>query len=212
MVTSTDCGATWGIVKYPPDTYNLGGQPVVQPNGNVIVPSCDASCSAIISFRSTNGGQSWGDTTTIATVQRHEVEGFMRELSLPSAEIDGNGVVYVVWSDCRFKSSCNSNDIVLSKSSNGVTWTSPIRIPTSSLSSTMDSFIPGVGVNKATSGSTATLALTYYYFKDNTCLPTTSNGCGNANTNNCKLYVGFISSRDAGSTWSSPKTLAGNNI
>ena len=38
MVTSTDGGATWGPVRSAGCDSGLGGQPVVQPNGNVIVP------------------------------------------------------------------------------------------------------------------------------------------------------------------------------
>ena len=61
MVTSTDGGVTWGSVLSPPGcSSGLGGQPVVQPNGNVIVPySNDGGAES--SFRSTNGGTTWGD-------------------------------------------------------------------------------------------------------------------------------------------------------
>lgn len=211
MVTSRDCGATWDAIIGPPNTHNLGGQPLVQPNGHVIVPTCDASCYKIISFMSTNGGRTWGNTTTIATIQFHDVEGLMRTDPLPSAEIDGAGVVYVAWSDCRFKSGCTSNDVVYSKSADGLHWSSPVRIPLSTQTSTMDVFTPGLAVNKATSGSDAQLALTYYYFKDNTCRPATgTTRCiSDTSANNCKLYVGFISSKDAGVTWSAQKTLTG---
>ena len=69
MVTSTDGGVTWGSVLSPPGcSSGLGGQPVVQPNGNVIVPySNDGGAES--SFRSTNGGTSWGDCS--ARLQRH---------------------------------------------------------------------------------------------------------------------------------------------
>ena len=36
----------------------------------------------------------------------------------PSAEIDGAGTVYVVWADCRFRTACKANDIVISHSLN----------------------------------------------------------------------------------------------
>ena len=41
---------------------------------------------------------------------------------LPSAEMDAAGTAYVVWQDCRFRSGCTSNDIVMSKSTSETTW------------------------------------------------------------------------------------------
>ena len=38
----------------------------------------------------------------------------MRTFSLPSAEVAGDGKVYVAWQDCRFRTGCSSNDIVYS--------------------------------------------------------------------------------------------------
>src|SRR5262249_33480444 len=53
MSTSTDGGKTWGAGKPSADgTGGLGGEPVVQPNGTVIVPF---SGGGIDVFRSTNG-------------------------------------------------------------------------------------------------------------------------------------------------------------
>jgi hypothetical protein len=37
--------------------------------------------------------------------------------------------VFVVWRSCGFRSGCSGNDIVMSKSKNGTTWTAPVRIP-----------------------------------------------------------------------------------
>lgn len=199
--------STWGAVVVPTSSgsnvSNLGGQPLVQPNGNVIVPSCDASCVNIISFRSTNGGATWGSLTTVATANFHPFEGNVRASPLPSAEIDGAGNVFVAWADCRWRSNCASNDISFSKSADGLTWSSPVRIPTTPAGSntpTMDFFNPGIAVNVHTSGSSAKLAVTYYYIDNNS--------CGSSSTY-CKLWVGFVSSTDAGATWSSPVVLAG---
>jgi hypothetical protein len=199
MSRSTDGGVTWGA---PVQTANagtgLGGQPVVQPNGTVIVPSANANETAIIAFRSTDGGATWGSTSTIATVKSHAVAGGLRTGPLPSAEIDGLGKVYVVWQDCRFRKRCASNDLVMSTSTNGTSWSTPVRIPIDAVTSTVDHFIPGLAVDRATSGSTAHLALGYYAY------PT-----ANCSSSTCQLQVGFISSADGGSTWSAPQTLAG---
>ena len=83
---------------------------------------------------------------------------------MPTAEVDSSGRVYVAWSDCVFESGCNANDIVMTSSTDGVSWTPVVRIPTDPLNSGVDHFIPGLAVDPNTGGSTAHLALTYYYF------------------------------------------------
>ncbi len=117
MSTSSDGGQTWGA----PKTNNsgvIGGQPVVRPDGTVIVPIDNAIESAVGAFNSTDGGASWSAITTITTIKHHTVAGSLREGPLPSAEIDGAGTVYVAWSDCRFRRSCKTNDLVISHSLN----------------------------------------------------------------------------------------------
>jgi hypothetical protein len=90
MSTSTDGGQHWSA----PATNNtgvIGGQPLVRPNGTVIVPIANANETAVGAFHSTNGGASWSAVTTIATIRHHGVAGGLREGPLPSAEIDGAG-------------------------------------------------------------------------------------------------------------------------
>ena len=176
----------------------LGGQPLAQPEGDVIVPALSAFADEIISYRSTNGGKSWQASVSIAGISDHGVAGNLRTEPLPSAEVDAAGKVYAVWQDCRFRSGCSSNDIVMSTSTDGQTWSSPVRIPIDPVSSKVDHFIPGIAVDRATSGNTARLALTYYFYPDASCSQAT-----------CQLSVGFVSSIDGGAHWSSPQTLAG---
>jgi hypothetical protein len=107
MSTSTDGGLTWGAGKKTANNATgIGGQPVVQPNGTVIVPIDNANETALLAFNSTNGGASWSATTTITTISHHTVAGSLRTGPLPSAEIDAAGKVYVVWQDCRFRRGC----------------------------------------------------------------------------------------------------------
>jgi len=174
----------------------LGGQPVVQPNGTVIVP-IETTTGAIAAFRSTNGGQSFTKAVTVSTIRFHTVAGNLRTSPLPSAEIARDGTVYVAWEDCRFRASCSSNDIVFSTSSTGTTWSAVSRVPIDAVTSTADHFIPGLAVDPATSGSGTHLALTYYFY------PVAS--CGSS----CALTVGYISSPDGGAHWSVPTQLAG---
>jgi len=196
MSTSTDGGLTWGRKKTPGGFHGLGGQPVVQPNGTVIVPYFNGS--QIGAFRSTNGGGKWSNAVLVSNVSFHTVAGNLRTSPLPSAEIDGSGKVYVVWEDSSFRSGGSSNDIVMSTSTDGVTWSPLVRIPIDATSSTVDHFIPGIALDRNTSGNTAHLGLTYYYYPVANCTLAT-----------CQLNVGFISSTDGGANWSAPTAIAG---
>jgi hypothetical protein len=197
MSRSTDGGLTWGPrLKPANNATGIGGQPVVQPNGTVIVPIDNANETALLSFRSTDGGASWSATTSITAISDHTVAGNLRTGPLPSAEVDGSGKVYVVWQDCRFRRGCKSNDIVMTTSTDGLSWTPIVRIPIDGTSSSVDHFIPGLAVDNASSGATARLALTYYYYPKAKCSAST-----------CQLNVGYISSADAGAHWSAATQL-----
>ncbi len=194
--TSTDGGLTWGPALSTADhATGQGTQPLVQPNGNVVVAFTNGG---IYATSSSNGGQSWSRVSTIsANGPTHGEAGGFRSLLLPSAEVDAAGKLYVVWQDCRFRTNCASNDVVMSTSTDGTTWTSVARIPIDPVTSTVDHFIPGIGVDPARSGSTAHLTVVYYYFP--------LSNCGN----NCQLFVGYTNSQDGGSTWTAGRSLAG---
>jgi hypothetical protein len=198
MSTSTDGGLTWSAPVSPAgNPHGLGGQPVVQPDGTVIVPF-ESLKGTIGVFQSSDGGLTWSHETGIAKIAFHGVAGNLRTSPLPSAEIDGAGTAYVAWEDCRFRVKCATNDIVFSKSTNGVDWSAVERIPIDSATSVVDHFIPGLAVDRATSGASAHLALTYYYYPDGACTTAT-----------CQLEVGYVSSPDGGAHWSSPTQIAG---
>jgi hypothetical protein len=127
------------------------------------------------------------------------VAGGLRTSPLPSAEMDGAGTAYVAWQDCRFRSGCTSNDIVLSKSTSETTWGPVTRVPIDATSSTVDHFIPGLGVDRSTSGASARIGLAYYYYPTAACSATT-----------CQLNVGFISSTNGGTSWSAATNVAGS--
>jgi len=196
MSTSTDGGQTWGPPKTTGgDDYGIGGNPVVQPNGTVVVPFADFE-GGMSAFTSTNGGQSWTAAVSIANAPSHEEAGGIRSAGLPSAAIDGAGTVYTSWSDCSFESGCSANDIVYSGSTDGVHWTAKVRLPADPIGSGVDHFINGMGIDPHTSGSTAHMAMTYYYYP--------VSNCGN----NCQLIAGFSLSNDGGQTWSATRQLS----
>lgn len=196
MSTSTDGGQTWGPpVQTANHAAGIGGQPLVQPNGTVIVPIETNYMSA---FKSTNGGASWSIPYAIAVIQTHSDAGGIRSGPLPSAAIDGAGTVWVVWEDCRFRLNCYTNDLIYSTSTDGVKWTAVKRVPIGATTGLGDRFIPGIGIDPATSGTSAHVAIHYYYYINTNC-----------STSNCSLNVGYISSPNGGSTWHAPVKLAG---
>lgn len=192
MNRSSDGGLTWSAPATN-GTGVIGGQPVVHPNGTVIVPIDNANETAVGAFTSTNGGASWSAVTTITKIKHHTAAGGLREGPLPSAEIDGAGTVYIAWADCRFRRGCKANDIVFTRSLNatGTSWSAITRVPIDATTSGIDHFIPGLAVNKATTGAAAQLGLTYYFYPKGS----------------VQLGVGFTSSANAGSTWSTPQTI-----
>ncbi|GAC1568332.1 MAG: sialidase family protein [Ktedonobacteraceae bacterium] len=216
MSTSIDGGLTWSKPRTTADqAHGLGGQPLVQPGGTVIVPIAGYGTMSLLSFVSTDGGQSWSKTTLIARINGNV---------LPSAQIDGAGKVYLVWIDCQFEKNCNAtgggedagmqnavhggeqstmlatgsqeDDLVMSTTADGLHWTPPRLIPADPLGSGIDHLIPGIGVDRSTSSANAHLALAFYYHLVN---------CDS----DCPYSVGFESSTDSGARWTQKITLAG---
>jgi hypothetical protein len=122
----------------------------------------------------------------------------VRTSPLPTAEISGDGTVYVAWQDSRFEPGGDANDIVLSTSADGTTWSPVSRIPIDPVGSGIDHFLPGLAVDRDSAGAHTVLGLTYYYDTNASCTG-----------GSCQLNVGFTSSLDNGKTWSAPKTLGG---
>jgi len=200
VAVSSDGGQTWTESAVPPGVAS-GGQPLVQPvTGTVIMPIGPGLTvgGTITSYTSHDGGLTFAGPFTVSPIDQATVQGSLRAPELPSAEIDGLGRVFVVWYDCRFRVNCTSNDIVLSTSLDGQTWTPPVAIPIDSSSSTVDHFLPGIAVDPSTSGNTAHLGVVYYFYPDAACTSST-----------CQLSVGFISSTDGGVSWSVATQLAG---
>jgi hypothetical protein len=196
MSTSSDGGLTWGpAMTTAGNDYGIGGNIEALPNGTVVVAFADFN-GGMSAFTSTTGGQSWNAAASIASAPSKGEDGGLRSLGLPSAAIDGAGTVYVSWPDCRFESGCNANDIVFSTSSDGVHWGPVVRVASDPIGSGVDHFIQGMGIDPKTSGNTAHIGVTYYYY------PVSS--CGNS----CTLYAGYTQSSDSGATWTAARQLS----
>ena len=190
---SRDSGVTWEPPIAAPDDagrVSIRGrwapapQPVVQPDGDLIVPYYDETRMAAI--LSADGGRSFSAAVGVGPTTFKPTPD-LRAPPLPSAEVDQAGTVYVVWPDCRSRPSCGFNDLVLSRSADGSSWSPPTRIPTAPISSRSDFVIPGIAVDRTRVGR---IAVAYYIFRLATLLD-----------------VGFMSSADGGRTWTAPLRL-----
>jgi BNR repeat protein len=185
--SSDDGGLTWS----PPvraGSILVGTQPVIQPSGTLTVVAGDyrgedALTGSIAALRSTDGGATF-QRFTVSNLQSANDDP-MRAIALPSVDVDSNGTIYAVWHDCRFRRACTANDIVLSTSNDGATWTAPVRVTRS-----FDSFITGIGADPATPGH---LGLVYAYFHPGKTGKT--------------LGVAYTESANGGRTWSAPQRL-----
>jgi hypothetical protein len=177
--------------------HATGGEPVVEPDGTVVVPI--VARSGIVAFRSTNGGKTWGPAVPVAKIFQHFPAGNLRGPFFPSVAINDAGTIYVTWPDCRFRPDCASNDMVLTTSSTGGrTWTPVRRIPIDPVTSTADHLGGGLGADPTTRGAASRLGLFYYFYPRAACTVAT-----------CQLEVGYISSTAGGARWSRPRLIAG---
>jgi hypothetical protein len=86
----------------------------------------------------------------------------------------------------------------MARSTSETTWAAPTRVPIDATTSTVDHFVPGIGVDKSRAGSSARIGLTYYFYP-NSSLPRST----------CQLSAGYISSTNGGTSWSTSTQLAG---
>jgi BNR repeat-like domain len=193
---TTDGGVTWSVPVRSTSAL-VGTQPVVRADGTLVVVAGDYNGSAaltgwIVAVRSTDGGATF-TRTNVSTLKARD-NNPMRAVSLPSVDIDSAGTIYASWHDCRFRAGCTENDIVISTSQDGgLTWSTPTRVPIVVATSGIDVFIPGLAADPAQAGH---LALVYAYY--------TAAKCRGAA---CTLGIGFTTSADGGSTWSTPRRL-----
>jgi hypothetical protein len=120
MQTSTNGGLTRGMARNTGDNATgIGGQPLVRPNGTVLVPMNNANQSQIRSFRSVDGGASWRATVLVPSVSRHTVAGGLRTSPLPSA-------YYPTAACCS--STCQLNVAYVSSANGGPSRSAPTNV------------------------------------------------------------------------------------
>jgi hypothetical protein len=207
---SLDGGRTWSPQVgwlLPPALKDIanGVQPVVRPDGMLVVPfemyeSSGSSLNQMAAVRSLDGGATFLPASPIARLSFNDVSD-LRVPPLPSVAVDGDGTLYLAWTDCRYITKCQSNGIVLSKSRDGVSWTVPARVPVGGRGTFVNHFLPGIAtVGK---GARGRVALAYYSAP----IPT---GCNY----NCQASIdAWLSLSDnGGKTWGAPQRLDAETI
>jgi hypothetical protein len=157
---------------------------------------CTYEHQAIVS---TDGGRTYSGPFDMPSLDGRGVHlvnpGFV------SVDVDAGGRIYAAWKDCKWRSTperhCTHNDIALTTSDDGRTWSEMVRIPIDPISSEVDHFSPALAVDPTTSGPSAHIGVLYYFHPEQHCDETT-----------CELFAGFVSSTDGGATWTSQE-LAG---
>jgi hypothetical protein len=193
--SSTDGGVTWSAPVRAAGIL-VGTQPEVLADGTLVFVAGSFAgeqgvTGTIEGARSTDGGATFA-RIVVSTFESAAVSP-MRAISLPSLAIDAGGTLYAAWGDCRFRPSCAANDIVVSTSTDGVTWTTPVRVPVAPTSSTLNAMIPGLAADPARAGH---LGLVYAYFTPGSCARRA-----------CALGIAFVQSPDGGRTWTKPQQL-----
>jgi hypothetical protein len=196
--STSDGGATWSAPSFVQVSVTVPGvQPVVRPNGQLVLIFLDRP-SSLYAARSDDGGLTFSGRERIATVQANQrrlTAQQLRVFPLPSAGVDGGGMVYIAWSDCRFRRGCSANDIVVARST-ASGWTRPRRVLVRGLGPNASHVLPGLGVDAASRAGRARLALTFYTVRNARCAPA-----------RCLLDVRMTTSANAGATWSAAPRL-----
>ena len=177
----------------------LGGQPVAQPNGTVD-RAVRASGTEHPRVQLDRRRRHVDRPSRSSNVTDHGVAGESAHVGrCPRPRSTPQGKVYVVWQDCRFRSGCTSNDIVMShvhgRDDVDGSGAHPDRRDDAAAPTTSSPASPSTARPRATPPGSA---LAYYYYPVAACTAST-----------CDLTVGFVSSTDGGATWTQPRKVAG---
>jgi hypothetical protein len=145
-----DGGRTWSAPVTRPLPVT-GVIPVVQPDGKLVLAFWSGR-TGMVAVTSTDGGATLGEPALISELTARSARP-LRAPPLIAADVDGQGGVVVVWQDCRFRSGCAANDVVISRSADGRTWTTPSRVTAG-----RNAVLPPIGVEPGS----GRLAVAYY--------------------------------------------------
>ena len=198
LQTSADGGLTWSAPIGSPDNagrnvnQSPAVQPVVRPDGELVIVFLGDD--RIATTRSTDGGRTLSREQLVSAARPVATPNF-RAFSLPSADVDSTGRVYVAWMDCVFRPVCSGDgaDLVLARSStDGTRWEPTSRIAVAPQTPGNWYALPGLSVDP---GRQDRLGLAYYRLN-----------AGGA------IDAFRSTSIDGGRTWSRPTRLTPESI
>ena len=186
--SSDDGGLTWSApVLAHPEADATGVQPVVLPDGALVLAFLETD--GIGAVRSADGGASFGEVAEVSESREAPARG-LRSPPLPSIDVARDGTLLVVWHDCRYRAGCSGNDIVLSTSRDGQTWTPTRRLP---LDRRAGHVIPGVAADP----TSARVAVLFHSLPEPGCAAEA-----------CRVTVSIVESPNGGRSWGPPQRLA----
>jgi hypothetical protein len=145
---STDGGKTFSTPVFATDTSSgpksvIGADPFVAPDGSLFVAWHDVHNNRIAVSSSTDGGQTFGPTSTIAATQTDfdiavPAENVRGALVYPSCGSAPAGALYCSWMDGTLST---GTDVFVSRSSGpGTSWSAPVRVNDDPASAVNDQF------------------------------------------------------------------------
>jgi len=198
--TSSDGGLTWGPNKQParrPDWPWRSPDGAAERNCHCSQQRRHSPLRFWLTPRAM-AANTWSSTVTIAVPNTHGNSGGLRDLICPMPRL----MLPAKFLSCGMTASFRAGALR--------TISCSARRPTASAGrkrfvfqlirrpATVDHFIPGIEIEPGTSGATAHIGLTYYFYPVSNCT-----------VSSCQLMEGYVSSPDGGTTWTAPITLAG---
>ncbi len=164
MSTSSDGGQTWGVPKTTPSKFvAIVGQPVVQPSGTVVVPIEGFATPRIFSFVSTDGGASWSNPVAVDRIQFHKVAGNLPDLTTAIRRDRRRRPRVRRLGRLRLRARLSLERHRVQHLCRRCQLVGQGGVPIDHIG-VGDHFIPGIAVNRATSGATAQIGLSYYWY------------------------------------------------
>ncbi len=148
--SSGDGGVTWSPPVSLPFFPLVGAYPAALPDGTLVV-LYNREDGGIEAVRSPDGGTTFAGPVTVGPTRGTRPRG-LRMVPIPTADVDDTGRLLAVWPACVTRQICTGNDVVLSSSRDGATWSAPRRI-----SRGADALIPAIAA-----GPAGSLAVAYY--------------------------------------------------
>ena len=145
-----DGGSTWSQPVSLPVFPLVGAYPATLADGTLVV-LYNRDDGGIEAVRSSDGGASFAGPVAVGSTLGNHPRG-LRMVPIPIADVDASGRLLAVWPACVTRPICNGNDIVLSTSLDGVTWSAPRRVTRGA-----DALVPAIAA-----GPGGSLAVAYY--------------------------------------------------